>query len=242
MSDFSAEDLFDAIDRIVRELLVRHFKDAPPVDAMVLAQDEFHFSIDIVEETDQRTRQYGDAPPRRPRPREILLRESQSDEARQAVCARACAKELIPLVLEKLGVTPGTENRGAQNSLIGLIAPRILLPTCWFEKDSRKLGYDLLALKALYSTAGHEMIALRWLDFEEPCLVTVIDNEDVTARRSNRAQVTRKLTEAEQRCRDEVRRHDEPQKVRHEAWTTWGWPVPGGPFNRIILRSVHDEI
>jgi len=30
--------------------------------------------------------------------------------------------------------------------------------------------------------------------------------------------------------------------VRAEGWTATAWPVPGGPFNRIIVRSVPDDL
>ena len=165
-----------------------------------------------------------------------------SEEARQNACARACAKELVPAVLAKLGVTPGTENRSAVNHLVGLLTPRLLLPTRWFDKDARRAGYDLLAVKDRYPTAGFEMIALRFLDGEEACVVAVVDDGTVATRRGNRAPATKQLTPAERLCLDRVGATGEPQKVRKDEWTAAGWPVPTGAFNRIILRAVPDEI
>ena len=49
----------------------------------------------------------------------------------------------------------------------------------------RRLDYGLLKLKARYTTSSHEVIALRFLDLPESCVVTVIDNDHVSRRRSN---------------------------------------------------------
>jgi predicted transcriptional regulator len=242
MSDFTAEDLFDAIDRLVGELLARHGCDEPPVDAVSLAQEAFDLTVrEADDEDDPRHGRFGPRPPRAGR-REVVLRPDQSDEARHAACARACAREMIPDVLTKLGIAPGTEHRSAQSSLVGLIAPRVLLPTRWFERDARKAGFDLLTLKGWYATAGYEMIALRMLDLDEPCVIAVVDDGVVSARRGNRAAVTKKLTEAERRCLELVKEHRELQTARHDGWTARGWRVPAGPFGRIILRAVPDEI
>src|SRR5688500_17234042 len=113
MSDFTAEDLFDAVDRLVVDLLARHGVDEPPVDAVVLAQEAFDLTVrEADDEAEERTGRFGPRAPRM-RWREIVLRPDQSDEARHAVCARACAKELLPAILTKLGVAPGTENKSA---------------------------------------------------------------------------------------------------------------------------------
>src|SRR5207248_3821387 len=96
MSDFTAEDLFEAIDRLVRELLARHGFDGPPVDAVILAQEAFDLTVrEADDEDDPRQGRFGPRPPRFNR-REVVLRPDQSEEARQAACARACARALMP--------------------------------------------------------------------------------------------------------------------------------------------------
>jgi hypothetical protein len=244
MSDFTAEELFETTDRIVAEVLSLHAVTEPPVDAVVLAQEAFDLRVSMAEpdEDEMEAGRFGPRPKRFRSKREIVLRPEMTEEARQATCARACARELIPPILTKLGVAPGTENRSAQTQLVGLIAPRLLLPGRWFEKDARKAGYDLLEVKERYATAGYELVALRFLDFDEPCVVAVVDDGTVSTRRGNRMPATKKLTVAEQRCLDRVGETGEPQKVRAEEWTATGWPIPTGPFNRIILRAVPDEI
>ena len=97
---------------------------------------------------------------------------------------------------------------------------------------ARKAGYDLLALKERYPTAGYEMIALRMLELDEPCVIAIVDDGVVSARRGNRSQATKKLTPAEVLCLERIGREGdpEPQTARRDGWTVRGWPVPSGPF------------
>ncbi len=244
MTEFTAEDLFEATDRVVVNLLTRHGITEPPVDAMSLAKEEFHLLVRFAEEEDEPgTRgRFGDRPRPRPRKNEIVLRPEAPDEVHQTVCARACARLLVPVILEKLGVLPGTENRGAEKSLVGLVSPRLILPTRWFERDARRANSDVAVLQQRYRTATYEVIAWRLLDLEEACVVSVVDQGEVTARKGNRAPAGRQLQAEEQKCLDRIRDSGEAQTVRGEGWTARGWPVPTGPFDRILLRAVPNEI
>ena len=90
---------------------------------------------------------------------------------------------------------------------------------------------------------GFEMIALRMLDIDEPCVIAVVDDGVVSTRRGNRTPETKKLTGAEQAAIDKLGRYEEPrQTARTGGWTATAWPIPGGPFNRIIVRSVPDDL
>jgi hypothetical protein len=156
--------------------------------------------------------------------------------------ARLVARHLLPPVLTRLGIAPGTENKAAQTHLLGVIVPRFLLPTRWFEPESRKAGYDLLAVKERFVTAHMETIALRWLDLDEPCVISILDDGTVSTRKSNRFPVSKTLTAAEAACAAKVRETSKPARVRTGDWTAWGWPTRGVPFGRIVLRAVPDEV
>lgn len=242
MSDFTAEDLFEATDRVIAAVLARNGVEEPPVDALVLARDEFRLVIKYAEEEEDARGRFGDRPRPRPRKNEVVLRPESPEEVHHTVCARAIARLLVPVILEKLGVAPGTENRGAEKSLTGLVAPRLMLPTRWFERDARKANSDVWALKDRYPTAGYEMIGWRLLDLEEPCVIAVVDDGEVSARRGNRAPAGKQLTPAEQKCLAQIGEKGEPVTVRADGWAARGWPVPTGPFNRILLRAVPDEL
>ncbi|MEO2091412.1 MAG: hypothetical protein ABGY75_18295, partial [Gemmataceae bacterium] len=163
MSEFTPEELFDTIDRQVADLLARFGIDSPPVDALALVQEAFGYSV-REEEPDDEPRQYGDRPRARPRGRQLVFQPTHSDAAKQSLAARACAKEMIPAILSKLGVVPGTEQKSAQGQLVGLIAPRLLLPTRWFATAARRGNSDLLRLRETFPDVALELIALRLLD------------------------------------------------------------------------------
>ena len=241
MSDFSQEELFDAIDRAVMALLKRATEEAAPVDALALLQNAYRYTVTYLSEDDEEPK-YGDRPKPRPRPRELQLKESMSDESCQAAAAKMVARELLPGIFQTLGIVPGTEQKSATNQLVGLIVPRLLLPTRRFDVASRKTSGDLFRLKEQFPTAGPLLIALRLLDFEEPCVIAVVDDGTVALRRSNAMQVNKTLTTAETRCVEKVTAEEEPLTVRRDDWTARGWPILGGPFRRIILRSVPDGL
>lgn len=157
--DFSHEDLVDAIDHAVRELLTRAGVNHPPVDALELAQVHFRLAVVMAELEEEEPRRYGAPPKRRPDPNAIVLKMEQSEEAHQTLAGRAVAKQLLPGILAKLGIAPGTENRGADKQLMGAILPRLLLPTRLFAPQARRSGYDLFDLKSVFTTATYEAIA-----------------------------------------------------------------------------------
>lgn len=241
MSDFTSEDLFDAADRAVHALIERAAIAEPPVDALELLAGQFQYRIDF--ELDDDGQDYGSRPRRRARPNELLLHPDSSEESRHALAARAIARKLVPDVLKRLGITPGTESRAAQGSLIGLLSSRLLLPTRFFAADARRAAFDLIELKDRYSTAGWEAIAWRMLEVDdEPAMVAIVDDGEVAARRGNRFAVNRTLTEAERRCVESIQETDDPATIRADGWTARGWPTRGIPFRRIIVRSMPDEV
>ncbi len=241
MSEFSQDELFDAIDRAVLALVKRAGDEAAPVDALALLRDAYRYTVTYLSEDDEEP-QYGDRPKPRPRPRELQLKENTSVESHQAAAAKAVAKELLPGIYQALGIVPGTEQKSATTQLVGMIVPRLLLPTRRFDAANRKASGDLFRLKEQFPTAGHLLIALRQLDFEEPCVIAVVDDGTVALRKSNCAQVNKILTAAEALCVDKVTAEEEPLTVRRDDWTARGWPIPGGPFHRIILRAVPDGL
>jgi hypothetical protein len=170
----------------------------------------------------------------------LVLDPDQPEEIQQWAAARAVGAHLKPALLGRLGLDTA-EGRGLGGaSLPNRVAERLLTPTAWFASDSASFGYELPKLKWRYRTAGSELIAARWLDLPEPCLVTVYDGERVVRRRSNAWRVTRQPSASEQQCRRAVAASGRPQTVVQGGWTVRGWAV-ADPVPRIILRSVVDE-
>ncbi len=229
LEDLSRDDVVRCIDRAVEELLVQASVAAPPLDAVALAR---HLGLPPDEGPQRgRKRLSGDDPA----PHAATTEEQQQWEAAQAV-----GEHLKPVLLERLGFAPGEKRPLMGESLSGLFARHLLLPSAWFSADAPSCGYDLLRLKERYRTAAPEIIAFRLLDLPEPCIITVVQDDRVQRRRSNAWPVKKRLEPAETECLRAVTRDGKPHVVRSGAWTVWGWPLWQGGRDREVLRSVVD--
>ncbi|MBI2804994.1 MAG: ImmA/IrrE family metallo-endopeptidase [Planctomycetes bacterium] len=233
--DLPREDMIAAIDRMVEELLHSAGITQPPVDAIALAQR--HLGMTVI--LDQRQPQRGRAQ-RMMGKRQIFLKPEPREERHQWTVAHEIGEHLKSELLECLEIPPHEARAMIGESLANLFAYRLLVPTCWFAEDARTLDYDLLALKQRYATSSHEVIAWRWLDLTAPCVVTILDKERITRRRSNAWATRRQLLPVEERCWRIVNEHGNPAMLRDDEWTVQGWPVHELDWKREVLRSVHE--
>jgi hypothetical protein len=240
--DFSQEELIDTVERLVAGMLERAGVTAPPVDALVIAERHLGIPIEWVEpvEDDEDGR-------RRPRSRAnsghgITLVTDMSNEQQQRVAADGIARMLLPDIYRKLSIIPGSESKQFATHVRAVTAARVLIPTRLLRAALRECKYDVPALQQQFTTVNMEAVAARLLDFEGPCVVTIVDDGSVASRRGNGVAVTRKLEAAEQECVDRITALDLPYRARKGEWTAWGWPVPNRPFRRIILRAVPDDV
>ncbi len=221
-TDLTPEEIHDAVDRAVLELLESAGVEGPPVDAVALA--ERHLGLAV------------------PRDRAAAKRgEPLSPEQEQAVAARAVADHLRPDVLRRLGLDPAGRRGLAGASLAALIADCLLVPTAWFRDEARGCGFDLFALKKRFATASHELLAWRMLDLDEPCVITIVDNDQVSRRRGNAVRVGKELAPAERRCLEQVQRYSRPSARDEGGWRVQGWPIHQADWKREVLRSVPPE-
>ncbi|MBM3982640.1 MAG: hypothetical protein FJ304_20690 [Planctomycetes bacterium] len=239
--DFSQEELLEAVERLVAGMLERAGATAPPIDALALAERHLGIPLEWVEPADD-----DDDGRRRPRPRAggsgIALTTDMSAEQRQRAAADGVARHLLPDVYRKLGVVPGSESKQFAAHVRALVLARVLIPTRLLRAALRDCKYDVPALHAVFRTASIEAVAGRLLDLDSPCVIAVVDDDVVASRRSNFAPVGRKLEAAERECVEQVTALDLPHRARVGEWTAWGWPVPGRPFRRILLRAVRDDV
>jgi hypothetical protein len=226
--DLSREEVHQAVDRLVDELLEKAGVAAPPVDALALAQRHLGIVLSFDGGRPQRGR------------RQIVLRPEPSEEGHQWTAAHAVGEHFKAELLRRLDVPPETARTMAGESLANLFAYRLLAPTAWFGDDARACGYELPELKESYRTAGHEVLAWRLLDLPEPCVITVVDNGHVQRRRSNAWRVRRELEPPERDCQRYVNHYSRPRVVRADGWTVQGWPVHRPDWKREILRSTFD--
>lgn len=234
--EFLREDMIAGIDRLVGEVLAAGGVKAPPVDVIRLAQD----ALDMVVCMDRQQPERGRAQRTAGR-RIIYLKPEPREERHQWTVAHEIGEHLKVELLKRLGLEPAQTRAMTGESLANLFGYRLLVPTRWFAEDAPALDYDVLELKRRYRTSSHEVIALRLLDLPEPSIITIIDHDSITKRRSNAWRVTRKLQPAERACQRHVHEHGEPHRVAQDGWTVYGWPVHQLEWKREILRSVVDE-
>ena len=218
--DVPREEVVAVMDRVVADLLAAAGIEAPPVDAIALAQKHLGMQVCL----DNRQTQRGRAQ-RIGGKKQIYLRPEPSEERHQWTVAHEIGEHLKTELLQRLGWAPEDTRAMTGESLANLFAHHLLVPGCWFAADAPDLGYDLLALKERYRTSSHEVIAWRLLDLPAPCIVTIIDNDRISRRRSNAWPTRRQLEPAEEKCRRHVNGHGQPHLVRENGWTVQGWPV-----------------
>ena len=238
--EFSRDELFDAIDRLVGGLLERAGVVRPPVNALAIAEEHLGIPVAVVEpaEEDERGRR---RPRARPASAGIVLSSDMTNEQRQKAAADGIARTLLPDILRKLDILPGSESKPFAAHIRGLVVARLLVPTKLLRFALKEFKYDLLALKKVFATATIETIALRLLDLDESCVISIVDDGVVASRQGNRSPATKRLEPAEQACLDKVMQLDLPHRVRIGGVTVQGWPVSDRLFRRIILRAVWDE-
>lgn len=231
--ELTREEVHEAVDRAVMELLDAAQIESPPVDAIALAQRHLGMIVCL----DRRQPQRGRAQRSGGR-KQIFLRPEPSEERHQWTVAHEIGEHFKADLLARLGMAPEQTRAMSGESLANLFAHRLLVPTRWFAADAPALDYDLLELKQRYRTASHEVLAWRFLDLPAPCVVTIVDNDHVYRRRSNSFRINRQLSAPEQECLRQVTRHDRPHLLRRDGWTVQGWPVHQADWKREVLRSV----
>lgn len=237
IDDLPREEMVAVIDRAVDELLDRAGLPGPPVDAIGLAQRHLGMVVCLDRTQPQRGRAQ-----RAAGRQQIYLRPEPREERHQWTVAHEIGEHLKADLLKRLGVGPEETPALLGESLANLFAFHLLVPSRWFAEDAPALDYDLLDLKKRYRTSSHEVLALRFLDLPEPCIVSVIDNGHLRRRRSNGAPVRRRELEIpEQMCQRRVNQSGSPQIVRSGGWTVQGWPVHQLDWKREILRSVLEQ-
>ncbi len=227
MSDgLTPEEVHEMVDRVVAELLEAAGANEPPVDALALAKR--HLGLEVLLN-----------PPRGRGRTHVFERPEPTEERQQGLAAHAIGEYLKLQLRQRLGIEPGQGMMG--ESLPKLLAQRLLVPTTWLVAAARESGNDLLELKERFRTASHETIAWRLLDLPAPCIITIVDNDEIARRRSNAWRTRRELSPPERECQKYVSQYSRPRVVNRDGWAVQGWPVHQADWKREVLRSVVEE-
>ena len=235
LADIPAEELGDCLDHIAEELLLRTGVLTPPVDALQMAA---LLGVETLVDRGQQPRaryvELGAARGGRPRPA-ILLRPEPRSERRQWAVAHELGERESVTVFRRLQVDPRVAPPTAREWVANQLANRILLPTRWLSTAGPACAWDLIALKQQFSTASHELILRRMLEFEPPIVVTIFDNGSVSFRRSNRA-IRLAIIPLERACWQAAHRNSRAAECSNNEFLVRGWAVHEEGWKRELLR------
>ncbi|HEY1603306.1 MAG TPA: ImmA/IrrE family metallo-endopeptidase [Pirellulales bacterium] len=185
LPDIPADELAACLDRTASRLLRRAGVRTPPVDALRIATTlGIQTAVDASQSARARYVELRAIRGRTARPA-ILLRPEPRAERRQWAVAHELGEREAATIFRRLSVDPRAAPPTAREWVANQLANRILLPTRWLLRGGSATAWDLLALKTRFSTASHELILRRMLDFSLPIVVTIFDHGVRSFRRGN---------------------------------------------------------
>jgi hypothetical protein len=239
--ELTREELAAGIDAVVEDILRRAAVASPPVDAFAVAR---LLGLTVAWDGRQSGRaRYVRLNGRRgPTPRwTILLKPDPRQERQQWAVAHEIGEHVAHRVFAAWGVDPRETSPCAREIVASRLAGRLLLPTAWFSADARSCRWDLLALKAKYPTASHELIARRMLECSVPVIVSIFDQERISFRLSNLPGRTPPPLPIEVRCWRHAHARSSPISKSLGPYRTQAWPVHEDGWKREIIRTEVQE-
>jgi hypothetical protein len=231
------EELAAALDAVALEVLAQARVGRPPGDAFAVAR-AIGMTVAVDDRQTGRARYLRLGGRRAVRPRAtILLRSDPRAERQQWAVAHEIGEHVACRFFALLGADPREAAPNAREDVANQLAGRLLLPTPWFEAHASSCGWDLLALKARFGTASHELIARRMLECRPPVILSIFDQCRLHFRRSNVSGRVPPLSAAELRCWRQVHDAARPQETTAGPCTIRGWPVHEAHWKREILRT-----
>ncbi len=166
----------------------------------------------------------------------ILLRPDPRPERRQWAVAHEIGEHMACHVFARWGVDPEQSPPNAREMAANHLAGRLLAPTEWLSTDGAACDWDLFELKARYPTASHELLARRTLECGPPAIVSIVDERQISFRRSNMPGRVPPPSPIELECWRDVHEHNRPSRICRGAVLVQGWPVHEEAWKREFLR------
>lgn len=242
LPELTTEEFSHCLDRQVARVLQEAEVTQPPIDAIEVAQ-----SIGMAVAWD-------DTQPGRARlvrlpsgkyspPHDsILIKPEPRSERRQWAVAHEIGESIAYRVFADLGVNALEAPVAAREDVANRIGTRLLLPHDWFKAVAFNSGWDLAEIKQQFSTASHEVIARRMLDYSLPVIITICDQGQVSFRHRNTPGPTAPLCPLEQRCLRAVHTRGRAEQLTDGELSAQGWPVHEDDWKREILRLELPEV
>ena len=239
LPEIPQEELADALDRTVEELLARVGCKKPPFDAQAIAKQ-----LGIVVANDSRMTgrarlvklagRYGQMLTT------IFVGKHERPERLHWSIAHELGESASSQVFQTLGVQASEIATGTREKIANLLATRLLLPKPYFSQLGEESHWELLDLKEAFSTASHELIARRMLDMSPSVIVSLWDQGTLQWRQSN-CGPSQEITPVEKQVQESSHKLNETQTV--EAGLPEGmvrltcWPIHELGWRREILRT-----
>jgi hypothetical protein len=253
--EYTREELAAGLDNVALTILLAAGVEGPPVDAFHVAR-RLGITVALDDQQGGRARYVRLARRRAARGESvscqpgqgklrtcatILLRPDVREERRQWAVAHEIGEHAAHRVFAAWGADPREVGPGAREEVANQLAGRLLLPTAWFAADGRRLDWDLLAIKARYVTASHELIARRMLECSLPVIISIFDHQSLSFRRSNLPGRVPPPSPAELQCWRKVHDDNRPQEHYDGLRAVRGWPIHEDGWKREILRAELEE-
>ena len=185
LPEIPEEQVRAAVEGVACEVLAEDDVAGPPIDALLLAERlGMVVARDGVGDTRARFVRIGGAGVEGQAA--ILLADDPRPERQQWAVAHEIGESQAYRVFTELGVDPIEAPMAARESVANRLAGCLLLPRDWFLADGGAVDWDLLELKARYTTASHELIARRMLEMPPAVIITLVDQGKIQWRKSNR--------------------------------------------------------
>ena len=237
LPELTHEELAAGLDCVALEVLAEAGVEAPPVDAFAVAsQMGIAVALDDCQSGRARYVRLSDRRTRLPRAA-ILLRSDPRRERQQWALAHEIGEHAAYRVFRLLGIDPRETAPNAREEVANRLAGRILLPTAWFAVDAAACNWDLMALKARYATASHELIVRRMLECRPPIIISIFDQQRISFRRSNWPGHVPPLSAAETACWREIHQGNRAGQTQDGPRVVQGWPIHEEGWRREILRT-----
>jgi Zn-dependent peptidase ImmA (M78 family) len=171
----------------------------------------------------------------------IVVGAADRPEREHWAVAHEIGESVAYRVFDRLGVSFDEALPTARELVANRLASALLLPRRWFAVDGAELDWDLLELKARYTTASHELIARRMLEMRPSVVITLCDLGRVRWRRSNVTSRPPGLVPEEKSAWREAHTTGAPAFATLDAEAGLErvrcWPIHEPTWKREILRS-----
>lgn len=239
--DLPHEQVGGVLDQIAEAILADAACVGPPVDAFAVARKLGMLVVrgaagDV---RAQFLRVGGQSVANRPT---VLLAPDPRPERRQWAVAHEIGEAQAESVIDHLQVGAMCIAPSWRERIANQLAGRILLPRAWFAAAGVDCQWDLLALKEIFSTASHELLARRMLEMNPHVVITLFDHGQPVWRKANRQAPAPRLSDPERAAQQLAYRSACAQRAPDETLPTGvadirAWPLHEPGWRREIVRT-----